>query len=580
MFEREILDLFKVMLVDESTKVKAYNKGLERGYITNFKPSATQKAVLDSAFGPIKVTTLFSVEERKNGDIFDLIEKQVLHYIEVYGLDTPGLFDLEVTKGKVLSLTFVRGVTLLEFSAMVRKLLYANAPVKDASIIKAIVDHFKIVYEFAKVANNELRVELFDVTKHQFTQGDDAVRYLVYKATGKSMLIKSPDVIQAMANYANSVDVAFLEKHEGILASVFNRHKRLIMALKGKKSKTAINRISRLSKTQHIPLHPLHEGINKRFIAEALAGRITDYSVLDKISIRDKMKYLNLLEYKKLGNDMDAFIIRNGKVHVEKNRPKFKGSQIESVIKKVLYSLEKDLAGLKGKKILLDKNVDYGLPISRKQTVGNLPFGTEIAIDGKTISSGIYWENSGGAQDLDLSTVDEKGNRTGWGVYSVYDKNNPITFSGDVTDATNGAMEFMTSPTAKSDPYGLFVNIFNGNVPSKASLVVGRASEKKWIKETVIKEEMELKSKGNVIGFVKGDRFVVYMLRMSQNRISGVGKETALVARGLSPFWTIEKLFISLGIKYELDKDPKKSYDHSLTYAEVTYDKLEKLLSV
>lgn len=586
MFEKEILDLFKVMLVDDSNKAdmqyitqsKLNLDYVGKGFVTDFTPTKSQRKILEETYKPLNVTTLFSVKERENSDPIELIQKQILHYFEIYGLDIPGLFNLEVTKGKVVTMTYVRGVSLAELSEMIRKLLYTNAPVKDAVVLKDIIRHFKVAYNINEVKNNELRVILFDVKNDTYTSGDDVVRYVCWKATNSALLIKSPNVLRAVKMYSTAdAFVDLLSKHVEPLARVFNRHKAIILSLKTKKNKSVINRISRLSKTLHMPIV---EAFNKRFVSEALNGKIKDYSVLNKLSVRDKFKFLNLLEYKKQNNTDDAFIIRNGKVHLEKNRPTFSTKKIDLVIDEVIKSLALDFSGLDGKNILLDKDVDYGLPISRKQTVGNLPYGTTVTVKDGEISSGIYWENAGGARDLDLSAIDSRGARTGWGAYSGYDRKNPITFSGDVTDATNGAMEFMTSKTSLKQSYGLFVNIFAGNPNSKAFIVVGNKTEKKWIKETKIKEEHTLGGKGSIIGFVKNGKFVIYSGSMNNRMVSGSEKDAAIISRGLSDFWTVKSLFDVLGIKYDVDKKAKKVYDYSLSYSEMTYDKLEKLFSI
>ena len=579
MFEKEILELFKVMVVPQEAKQVVNTDFVSLGVVTDFTPSLTQQRVLRDKYAPLNVTVLFTVQEREQSDPFDLITKQLYHYVEVYGLLQPGLFNLEVSDGKVVNMVYIRGVTVDELGTIVRKLLFTNAPVKDSEVVKKIIDYYRVKFDINEVKNNELRVILFRPEVDSYNSGDDAVRYLCYQATESALLIKSPEVISAMNEYANSgISLnKFLKNHEIVLAQVFNRHKRLIIALKTKETAAVINRISRLSKTKHVPIK---EAINKRFVGEALKGNIADWGVLDKMSIRDKFKFLNLLEYKKEGLEQDAFVIRNGKVHLEKGRQAWSKRDIDSVINRVLGSIEIGLEALKGKNILLDKHVHYGLPISRKQTIGNLPFGSQINVESKQISSGIYWENSGGARDLDLSTVDVKGNRTGWGVYSGYDRDNPVTFSGDLTDARDGAMEFMTSKVNSDLTYGLFVNIFAGEIGSKMKLVVGEKTDERWIENPVVREEHTLNSKGNVIGFVKDGKFVVYTCRLNQGRVSTSEKNKAIVSRGISNFWTINSLFDKLNIKYDLDRNEDKKYDYDLSYDKYTSDTLEGIFSI
>lgn len=572
--DTDILDLFKVMVItDKQRQSVPYLDMLEYGYVLDFEPTPAQMVQLKNASKKkLDIKTLFTVEERKTADPFALIQKQLLHYIEVYGLGMPGLFDLEVTNGSIITVDYIKGIGKSELADTVKQKLYVNAPVESAEKIKNIINEYSIAYDVNRVANNELRVILFNAQKDTFVDGDDAVRYLVYKATGKTLLIKSTDVVNAMASYAmQSQDIRdFMERHETVLATVFKRHRKLIMALKTPKQSNVINRISRLSNKLHAPLKP---SLNKELLTRYLNGTSTDFSLLGKVSIRDKFKYLNLLAHKKAQVDVDAFNIRNGKIFIKSGRKTFDKKLISSIEKHVLDSIAFDLTYLKGRTILLDKDVDYGLPISAKQVMGRLPFGTTVSSNGDEISSGVYWHNNGGARDLDLSAVDTTGTRVGWGAYSGY-ANKSIIFSGDVTSAHDGAMEFMTS---KTGDYGLFVNIYSGNNGSECEIVVGDKDDNntKWIKNTYIREKIKLDSRMSGIGFVKGKTFVVYPGRMSNSRISGSNQP--ILKRGLGEWWTVARLFDAIGIKYDVEEDASKTYDYDMTYAAMTYNSLERM---
>jgi len=217
--------------------------------------------------------------------------------------------------------------------------------------------------------------------------------------------------------------------------------------------------------------------------------------------------------------------------------------------------------------------VDYGLPISRRQTVGNLPFGTKVTSRSNEISSGMYWENDWGATDLDLSTIDMDGKRVGWGAMGGY-AGSDIIFSGDLTDARNGAMEFMTSRGAH---YGLFVNIYSGKTGAEMELVVGanhtRVTTKKWIDEVLIRERVRLNSRQCVIGFVKGKTFVVYMGRLNERRVST--GENPIVNEMRVDHWTLQRLFTAIGVNFDVDRDIEVEYDHDLSYSSFSFDKLE-----
>lgn len=573
------VDLFKVVVAKRG---KLNISNVKDGFITDFEPTNEQFHMLKSLFKPLPLVTLFSIEERKNSSIEELIVKQLLHYFETYGLESPGLFDLEVTKGKIVKLAYIKAITLSQLTEKVMALVEGNRPIKDVKPVVEIIRDYKIKYKLNDVANNELRIALYD-GKTAFKSGDDAVRYICFKATEDTMLIKSEKVIAAVTAWnvvAKDVLVDFLTKHTLQLAQVFNRHKKLIMACKNSHTATIINKISRLSKTEHVPIH---EHVSKHFISGVIKGTV-DLDALKKVTLRDKFKYLNLIEYKLLQKNYDSFTIRNGKIWTEANRPLLDAGDLSVLKDAVLQSIGQDLKGLKRKKILLDSAVEYGLPISRKQSLGNLPYGTKVrSAGGKTkLSAGVYWRNDWGSVneriDLDLTAIDDAGERTGWGGYNGYSKENNIVFSGDMTDGTNGATEFMMVNPENRNRYGLMVNIFSGPDQVGSEIVVGYPSKKEWLNNTLIRERIELMSKQTLIGFLKDDSFIIYSGRLSNSRVT-VGKHP-VIDKGLGKLWTIVDLFNDFGIKYDTVANAKVDYDYDLSYAGFSFDKLEEMFKI
>ncbi len=563
----DTLELFNCAVVDsEQVGGPLCLTHVANGLITDFVPSMDHATILLSYHPPLNIKTLFTREERDTAPLEHLLVKQVLHYIEVYGLGTPGLFGLECDGGTIATMHFVKGVSFSTLGDMVRDLIYANAPIKDVEQVKRIIKHYDFDYDINLVANNELRVLLYRPGLDTFKSGDDVVRYMCYQATGDTLLIKSQEVIEAVK--ATRYPGPFFFRHELPLAQVFNRHKRIILAAKNTGNANEINRVSRLSKTRHVALR---EPMAKTFVRDALRTSIIGYAsvTLERVTLRDKFKFLNLLAQKRVQSTTASFKIRNGKVFTRGDRPVYPLVDIDRVEHEVLGSLSADLAHLHGQTILLDAKVDYGLPVSRKQTVGNLPFGTRVMSHSNELVSGIYWENQWGASDLDLSTIDLDGNRVGWGGLNGYTYDN-ITFSGDLTDARNGAMEFMTS---RNEDYCLFVNVYAGVPGSKMELVVGEnADSKQWIGETLIREKHTLHSRDSVVGFVRGNTFIVWAGRLGSNRVSGTNP---IVNESRADFWTLQGLLSALGVKFDVDRDAEVEYNHDLSYRSFSFDKLE-----
>jgi hypothetical protein len=123
---------------------------------------------------------------------------------------------------------------------------------------------------------------------------------------------------------------------------------------------------------------------------------------------------------------------------------------------------------LNGKSFYLPSDVKYALPTSEKMFVGNIPTGTKFL--GDNLAVGIYWENEWGATDLDLSAINIDG-KVGWN--SSYNQNNNLLYSGDITSAPNGAVEYLY---AKDNVPTSLVrnNVFRGNDNCDYKIVIGK----------------------------------------------------------------------------------------------------------
>lgn len=543
---------------------------IDYGVVLDFVPTAEQIEVLKCA-NPDRVTrTLFSVKERRKLDVEALVAKQILHYIEVYGLDTPGLFNLEVEGNDAkVPMKFISGMTEAELGVEVLRLAYSNAPLKSASLVRAVITENFIRVDFERVANNELRIQLFRPERDTFRDGADFVRWVIYSTLGVSLVIKNKKTIASLKTKAD-VSADLLERHKLPLAQVFNRMKPLILAMKNPSNAKVVNEISRLSKTNH---KPLRQSFAKTFIADAYRDPFAfNYDLLVGASTRDLIKFLNLIKVRFAELDADVFLIRNGKMHVEPRVEQYDRSKLEYVERKVLEEMKRRLQHLVGKTIALPSNVDYGLPVSRKQTVGEMPFGTKVKVDDKRLSAGIYWENAWGARDLDLSCIMLDGSRSGWGDRYAYEDNG-VWFSGDVTDASKGAMEFFTS---KNETYALYLNVFSGNEESDFELIVGRGSKKHWVDDVIFRQRLTTKDRQTFLGVVKDREFIVYDGSTGSSGAS-FGVRPELLKRAVIGMWTIKELFDAVGIKY-VDNDGESVYDYTVNTENMTFSLLEDLL--
>ena len=143
-------------------------------------------------------------------------------------------------------------------------------------------------------------------------------------------------------------------------------------------------------------------------------------------------------------------------------------------------------------------------------------------------------------------------------------------------------MEFMTSGSSQRVTpleYGLFVNIYSGQVGAKMEIVVGEDNdEKQWISKPIIREKMELNSRKIMFGLVRDNAFVVYQGRLGSQRYSSGAMDSPYLTRGFAKFWTVNDLLEAAGIEFDTERVLDTVYEHELKYDRFSYDKLENLL--
>lgn len=181
-------------------------------------------------------------------------------------------------------------------------------------------------------------------------------RYVIYRATGQTLLIKNLEVISAIE--ASNYNPAFQFEQFGLekMAEIFNRFKPLFLAFKTKCPKM-INKIGKLSKVHHKPTiqNPLNY-VTSFFLSK------DDIHWLDNATPFALFKALSACHTRMQGQYAFAYRVRNGKSFV-------KTGQVSGVVwpnYDHLFSYLKDRFELRGKKFFLPKGVEYALPTSEK----------------------------------------------------------------------------------------------------------------------------------------------------------------------------------------------------------------------
>ena len=226
---------------------------------------------------------------------------------------------------------------------------------------------------------------------------------------------------------------------------------------------------------------------------------ISGQNLLDKLDNTTpyrQVRIINGLSYKISGAQSYVYKIRNGKTYVkskeaEKESFEFKPAHSALRIRKTLvlaHLMDQIKPNIEGKTVLLDKNVNYKVPTSEKQYIGNIPCGSSVEIpkDGDFII-GIHWTNliglpqngfHTGRVDLDLH-MQSLNQSFGWNTrYRNTDQR--VYFSGDLTDAPlpNGATELFYIGNEVEEAFMFTVNNFNTYKEVPFEIVVAKADPK------------------------------------------------------------------------------------------------------
>jgi|15BtaG_2_1085339.scaffolds.fasta_scaffold00197_39 hypothetical protein len=509
---------------------------------------------------------------------YELLVEQIRHYLSTYGTDLKGEIyipdeELEVP-GLELKYTVIKSYCKTAMTKKCLGMLQSGIALTEETIndvLSVLVD--ELDYSFTGkegIKNKEAIIKIADMYGILPTDTMEFFRYILFRATGESLLIKSPEMIAKIKD-TNFNPAAQLKSFGlGKLAEIFNRFKPLFLAFKGQCPKV-INKISKLSKSNHKPLvtNPLNL-VTQRKLTDA------DRHWLDNATPFALFKALTAC-YNRMGRQTDfVYRIRNGKSWIA---DKATSSVVIPVTNfGILYDYLKLRFDLTGTKVLLPRDVEYAIPTSEKMFVGNVPTGTKFY--GERLACGVYWRNDWGANDHDLSALDVQGGKIGWN--SSY-SDDVLAYSGDITNAPDGAVEYLYSSEGLSQAYLIMNNVYSGNPDAGYKIIVGRGDRinmKYMMNPNNLFMEVKCNSvqKQTVVGMllppklggVKQHAFVLLNFGAGHARVSGRNPQQAINA--LYQQWSnplsFNELLLDLGVQF-VDEADEADVDLSL-------DKLEK----
>ena len=442
----------------------------------------------------------------ENSDRLILLEEQIKHYLSTYGTDFEGgVYEPDENVGfpdnfKFSVLVGISRDTIKEKTFNILKSGIALEQDKIDGLLN-IVEFLSLdlqeVYDNSNNKEFNARLVLKGV---KASTPEECLRACVISSTGSSLIIKNQESVDLIKESDFNPESIFITMGLKKMSEIFNRFKPLFLAYKNKCPKT-INKISRLSKTNHkaLPVNPLNS-VTREVLTEDIS----------RSNIFTLLRSYNALHTYCGGKTSVAYKIRNGKGWCEEKNLIVNEEVIrynKSIIKREILNRLK----VEGKRFYIPEGITYALPTSEKKTFGGIPYGSSV--EGNNLAVGIYWENSWGANDLDLSGV-ALNSKVGWN--SDYNSNG-LLYSGDMTNAPEGAVEYLHCKNGSHTPTLVMNNVYSGEDTCKYRIVVGKG---------VSLDKDHMMSKDNLIFYcdTKSQSKNTYLGLMTNN--NGLGKFT------------------------------------------------------
>ena len=418
-----------------------------------------------------------SLEKVAETSMEELVAEQLTNYFSTYGLESFGLKAIPYIPPEALNLNLdasvnKRGFTVIKVVDELTAIQYIDNYFKTTLAPNKIFveDAIKLLryttLEPEEIVSFELKCAQYNRLGLVPNDGATFLRFLIYETTRSTMLIKNCEMINRIKGEVMNFpdlykyfDNANLTK----LAEVFYRFKPLFLAFKAYPyCASYINKIRRLAVKYHKPLGDINvQNVSKLFAEDRFDDAVL---AIEKASNRQLIKLYDYFKDISSSDDKTTAIytIRNGKTYFNAEVEPKSRVETKSALAVVWAEICRRFRGtLKGKTFFIPSYINYAVPYTEKQFIGTIPYGTKISCPAeKAFTVAIAWENyKGNRCDIDLHLSGMKGSY-GWNSYHRDDGNN-ILYSGDMTDATNGASEaFYFNPT--DDMYIASVNNYTG----------------------------------------------------------------------------------------------------------------------
>ena len=510
-----------------------------------------------------------------NKSRYELFLDQIVHYYSTYGTNfTAQPFVVNGSTVDISKTIFIETITLSQAIVRCQNMLYSGIALSQETI-ESILVIIEDDFEISRIKNKEALCIICS-KKNLFPENpEDLLRFLVYKAIGKSLLIKDKKTLAliSVANHNNSIIPI---EHVDKLSVVFHRFKDIFLSFKSNpNNKHTVNRIRKLAKLNHKPF--IHS-----FWSNVVSIKKDLIEVEKKAADLNNFKKITLLNtiMKLLHNDIgiDTYIIRNGKLWVNvdssakrssiqyfseviqiwKNNSfskEDKKSYLQSVYDILYKTLINDITKNKTEIILPEKLVIMA-PTSEKSFMGEIPIYSYISLV-KDAIIGINWRSENGADDLDLSMNRLDGSKIGWNS-DFYSKSKTFIYSGDMTSAKPEATELLYRKY-ESDVDGIVkVNPYSADEDSQFSVFFAcqeiNNMERNYMvnPDNIIYQYSDTISEEKIIGLFTDNKFIFCNLKLQNRQVSAksiTDLQLIYLKHNHKHYLTLEKILTDAGFK-------------------------------
>ena len=435
---------------------------------------------------------------------WELFIDQICHYLTTYGTDFSAGNGYVPNDGVDLipykEYKTIMPVSARELADKCLGLLTAGIALKQDTMtacVECVAENIPAGdIDIDTIANREAQTLLCDKMNVLPNDKFALLRYIIYKTTGSTLVIKNRDLTRKIEGSQTPFDFNRLDEPRlHALASIFLRFKPLFLAfryrsgelrdgkavLKRTRNASVINRLRRLARKDHKPMPRQFWAnvINGSATIDEVRGRLGEITLFKVVALmqlcKERLEELQSPAYERL------YVIRNQKIYLRQYAGGVGDDASYDYYLRRLYAVleERLVSHLRSKAcpVLFPKDYQLALPATEKSFVGNMPFGTKYLL-GEHNYIGIYWRNEWGTHDFDLSVVDERNQKYGWDA-NYYDtpegKNSPneIIFSGDMTNADPEATEVLYLKRGVISGM-VYVNRYDGQQGSKFKLFIGQ----------------------------------------------------------------------------------------------------------